>query len=184
MAQNYAPDSAFGGFLLDLCPPFLRSTMKWAIPFIYKSRKQLNAARHLLTSITEERVSRQKVQGTNEKKLTSGNNSIVWFEQAAKGDTNLYDPAAAQLALTFVADHTSANFVMMVLLELARHQDMVEPVLNEIQREFDDKDFASWTKTKMYNMKILDSIVKESMRLRPIFYSKYFTRLAIQRWEF
>ncbi|KAK1589821.1 cytochrome P450 [Colletotrichum navitas] len=75
------------------------------------------------------------------------------------------------LALTFVADHTSANFIMMVLLDLARHPEVAKEVRREIEQEVNQIGWMGWEKGNLHRMKLLDSVIKESMRLRPIFFA-------------
>lgn len=189
LAQNYTPDVSFAGFLLDLVPPPLRPLAQWFIPAVYRSRKQLQAARRLVTAMMEERRRRHEVQpasggsssssstSSNEKKggrvVVASNDAIGWFDRAADGNTGLYDAAAAQLALTFVADHTSANFVMMALLDLVRHPEVAHELRREIEKEVSGLGWTGWEKSNLHRMKLLDSVLKESMRLRPIFFGMF-----------
>ncbi|KDN72078.1 putative ent-kaurene oxidase [Colletotrichum sublineola] len=177
LAQNYTPDVSFAGFILDLMPPQLRPLVQWFLPAIYRSRKQIRAARRLVASMMDERRRQHEVQpaaaavNPKERVVVASNDAIGWFDRAADGDVKLYDAAAAQLALTFVADHTSANFIMMVLLDLARHPEVAKEVRREIEQEVNQIGWMGWEKGNLHRMKLLDSVIKESMRLRPIFFA-------------
>ncbi|TLD34117.1 hypothetical protein PspLS_00337 [Pyricularia sp. CBS 133598] len=174
LAQNYTPDISLAGFILDLLPPAVRPLALWLIPAMYRGRRQLAAARRLVGSMMDERRRRQEVKPASsdkEKTVVASNDAIGWFDRAADGDAKLYDAAAAQLALTFVADHTSANFIMKALMDLARHPEVAKELRREIESEVSSLGWAGWEKGNMHRMKLLDSVIKESMRLQPIFFA-------------
>ncbi|KAI6334005.1 hypothetical protein MCOR07_001423 [Pyricularia oryzae] len=176
LAQTYTPDISLAGFILDLVPPLLRPLAQWCIPAMHRGRRQLATARGLVAAMIDERRRRQEVQpvssdGGEKKQVVGSDDAIGWFDRAAGGDARLYDAAAAQLALTFVADHTSANFIAKALLDLARHPEVVCELRREIEREVSGLGWAGWEKANLHRMKLLDSVIKESMRLQPIFFA-------------
>lgn len=178
LAQTYTPDISLAGFILDLVPPLLRPLAQWCIPAMHRGRRQLATARGLVAAMIDERRRRQEVQpvssdGGEKKQVVGSDDAIGWFDRAAGGDARLYDAAAAQLALTFVADHTSANFIAKALLDLARHPEVVCELRREIEREVSGLGWAGWEKANLHRMKLLDSVIKESMRLQPIFFGRF-----------
>jgi cytochrome P450 len=84
------------------------------------------------------------------------------FEREAQGRD--YDPAVAQLILSFAAIHTTTEMVTQVMTDLAKNPDIVDELRQEMVRVLLD---GGWTKTSLYSMKLLDSVIKESLRLKP-----------------
>jgi cytochrome P450 monooxygenase-1 len=95
--------------------------------------------------------------------------AIEWFKQVANG--RKYDPVHVQLSLSFVAIHTTADMVTQLMFDLAQHPELIQPLREEIVTVLGSH---GWKKTSLYNMKLLDSVLKEVQRLRPINESKTF----------
>lgn len=93
--------------------------------------------------------------------------AIEWFKQIAKG--RKYDPVHVQLTLSFVAIHTTADMLTQMMFDLAQHPEYIQPLREEV---IDILGKHGWKKTSLYNMKLLDSVLKECQRLRPINDSK------------
>ncbi|ETS81536.1 hypothetical protein PFICI_06538 [Pestalotiopsis fici W106-1] len=89
--------------------------------------------------------------------------AIEWFDQMAKG--RKYNPVHVQLTLSFVAIHTTADMVTQVMFDLAQHPEYIEPLRQEAIKVL-GKD--GWKKTCLYELKLMDSVLKEVQRLRPI----------------
>lgn len=89
--------------------------------------------------------------------------AIEWFEQVAKG--RKYDPVHVQLTLSFVAIHTTADMITQLMFDLAQNPEYIQPLREEV---IDVLGKLGWKKTSLYNLKLLDSVLKESQRLRPI----------------
>jgi cytochrome P450 len=93
--------------------------------------------------------------------------AIEWFEQSANG--RKYDPVNVQLTLSFVAIHTTSDLVTQVLFDLASHPEYIQPLRQEVIEVLGK---YGWQKTSMYQLKLLDSVLKECQRLSPINNSK------------
>lgn len=89
--------------------------------------------------------------------------AIEWFKQVANG--RKYDPVNVQLTLSFVAIHTTADMITQLMFDLAQHPEYIQPLREELIAVLKEH---GWTKASLYNMKLLDSVLKESQRLRPI----------------
>lgn len=91
------------------------------------------------------------------------NDAIEWFEAAANGRD--YDPVLLQLILSVAAIHTTTDLLCQTLLDISQNPNIVQPLREEIARCLED---GGWTKTTLYNMKLLDSCIKESQRMKPL----------------
>ncbi|GLA86353.1 hypothetical protein AtubIFM56815_010614 [Aspergillus tubingensis] len=87
----------------------------------------------------------------------------VAFEKAAKGRP--YDPVGAQLILSVGAIHTTSDLTCQTMTHLAQNPEIVEPLRKEI---VDTLQQHGWKKVALYNMKLLDSVIRESQRLKPV----------------
>jgi len=94
------------------------------------------------------------------------NDAIEWFEQdfAATRDGR-YDPAVAQLILAQAAIETTTELLTQVILDLAQHAELAEALREEVARVIQE---GGWRKSSLYEMKLLDSVLKESQRLKPL----------------
>ncbi|KAH6655942.1 cytochrome P450 [Truncatella angustata] len=89
--------------------------------------------------------------------------SIEWFDQVA--NSRRYNPVHVQLTLSFVAIHTTADLLTQVMFDLAQHPEYIEPLRQEAIKVLGEQ---GWRKQSLYNLKLMDSVLKEVQRLRPI----------------
>lgn len=94
------------------------------------------------------------------------NDVLEWFEVQYKKHGGAYDPTSAQLALSVVAIHTTTDLVSEAILDLAQHQDLIEPLRQEILSALSGG--QGLTKSAIHSMKLLDSVVKETQRMKPV----------------
>jgi cytochrome P450 monooxygenase-1 len=125
-------------------------------------REQVREARGLIGKVLDERAS---LEAKGEKPEYV--DAIEWFKDVAQG--RHYDPVNVQLTLSFVAIHTTADMITQLMFDLAQSPEYVQPLREEVIAVL-GKD--GWKKTSLYNLKLLDSAMKESQRLRPINDSK------------
>jgi cytochrome P450 len=84
------------------------------------------------------------------------------FEREARGRD--YDPTVAQLTLSFAAIHTTTDLVAQVMTDVCRNPEVLVELRREMVQVLRD---GGWKKTSLYNMKLLDSVIKETLRLKP-----------------
>ncbi|KAG6091864.1 hypothetical protein E4U30_006234, partial [Claviceps sp. LM220 group G6] len=79
-----------------------------------------------------------------------------WLE--ASSISGKHDPVLAQLALSALAIHTTADLLSQAVGDLAVHHEFVEPLRHEITECLA---YDGWERKSLYNMKLLDSCIKE-----------------------
>lgn len=87
---------------------------------------------------------------------------MEWMEECARGRS--YDPTIAQLTFSLAAVHTTTDMLTQVIYDLCDQPDLVQALRDEaieVLRE------DGWKKTALYKMKLMDSVLKESQRLKP-----------------
>lgn len=93
-------------------------------------------------------------------------NALSWFEKMAarKQDATAQSAAFQQLGLSILANASSTDLVSQNILDICQNSDLIEPLREEIKRELGD----GWKTSTLFNMKLLDSTLKETLRLKPI----------------
>lgn len=158
VTREYTTDVARAAEKLRLWPSITRPIVHWFLPECQRARSHVAEARRVITPILEQRR-REKAADPS----TEHNDAIEWLEQTANG--RHYDPVNAQLVLSMAAIHTTTDLVCQVLIDLAQNPDIIEPLRAEAKSVLATH---GWTKAALYNMKLLDSVIKESQRLKPI----------------
>ena len=147
---------------LNAWPALLRPIVQKLLPKTKELQQSVKDARKLIGALLEERKT-MRAEGDS----TEYADVLEWLPQVAKGRN--YDPALVQLALSFVAIHTTADMVGQLLFDLIENPEYLQPLREEVISVLQS---GGWNKNSLYNMKLLDSFLKESLRIRPINQSK------------
>lgn len=111
--------------------------------------------------IDERRTMKEQARNAGEP-VPAFNDAIDWAEAESGGCS--YDPASFQLLLSFAAIHTTSDLVSKIMLLLAAEPALVDPLRAKMVSVL-RKD--GWSKTSLFNMKLVDSTMKEAQRLLP-----------------
>ncbi|KAH8432054.1 cytochrome P450 [Aspergillus melleus] len=142
-------------------PKSLHPVIHWMLPDCQKARGQVRLARRMLAPVLEERTAMKKSAETEGHKLKF-DDTIEWTEEVAKGRP--YDPVAVQLGLAMGALHTTTQLMQQAILDICAHQDLIKPLREEIAYAVQE---SGWTTAGLFKMKLLDSVIKETQRLKP-----------------
>ncbi|KAK7750294.1 hypothetical protein SLS62_007811 [Diatrype stigma] len=151
-------------------PPRLRRFVAPWIPRCRALRQQYEAAAQVLAPVLQARRAGQSEleegKARREKKQQHYNDALEWAGQVAtrRGAAD-YDVNKFQLTLSVAAIHTSTDLLVQTLIDLAQHPAFVPRLRAEIAAVLRKH---GWTKLALYHMKLLDSCIKESQRLKPI----------------
>lgn len=157
---------------LRIWPAPLRPLVHWFLPKCGELRELVRQARALVLPVLEDRR-RQKLNLTESEKAKAFNDAIEWLEVAANG--TYYDPVCAQLMLSVAAIHTTTDLACQTMTEIVQHPNIIAPLRQEIA---DVLQKHGWKKTALSEMKLLDSVIKESQRLKPSSLSKAALKLG------
>ncbi|KAJ3536578.1 hypothetical protein NM208_g1525 [Fusarium decemcellulare] len=143
-------------------PRVIRPLIHWFLPSCRKLREQARQAREIVdTTMDARRKLRQKLLAEG-KDTPQYDDSLEWFEQAAKG--NPYDATGLQLSISLAAIHTTTDLLCEVMMRIAQNQDILQPLRSEIASVLEEE---GWSKSALQKMKLLDSVIKESQRMKP-----------------
>lgn len=87
-----------------------------------------------------------------------------------------YRPEHMQISLSTAAIHTTSDLFSQLILDIAGHPEIFAPLREEIR---DVLGREGWAKTSLYNLKLLDSCIRETQRKKPITISKYSSLLGL-----
>lgn len=142
----------------------IRSIAARFLPICRAASAQVAEARSILQPVLKKRADAKAAAAAEGKKLEF-NDAIEWFENASAKSKVDYEPAAMQLFLSIVAIHTTSDLMTQIMTDLAGHTEVIGDLRKEIKEVLSD---GGWKKTSLTSMKLLDSVIKESQRLKPI----------------
>ena len=163
LTVNYTVDSLMAAAELRLWPEMLRPIAARFLPKCKKIRKQLEEARNIIQPVIDERRLAQQAASKQGKPQERYHEAIQWLAENTKDRT--FEPAAMQLALSTAAIHTTTDLLTQTILDLCGREELVQELREEIISVFKD---GSWDKTTMYKLKLMDSVIKESQRVKPM----------------
>ncbi|KAF7125610.1 hypothetical protein CNMCM5793_001849 [Aspergillus hiratsukae] len=165
ITTEYTKTAYIAAYMLRLWPPFLRPFAHWFIPHCRKLRSQVAEARRIIAGVIERRresIAAAKLAG---QQVPQYNDAIEWFEQDVAKQDGRHDPVVAQLILAQAAIETTTDLLTQVILNLSQHPELTGPLREEATKIIRE---GGWRKSSLYGMKLLDSVLKESQRLKPL----------------
>ncbi|EQB54545.1 cytochrome P450 [Colletotrichum gloeosporioides Cg-14] len=147
---------------LTFVPRPLRPLLHWFLPDCRLVRQQLAQARALINGVIEQRRAAKREAAAKGEEAPSYNDAIEWAEMECKGQA--YDAAVFQLTLSFAAIHTTTDLLAQTMLFLANQPELITPLREEVVQVLKAE---GWRKTALYNMKLMDSALKETQRMKP-----------------
>nr|CAP07651.1 P450 monooxygenase [Sphaceloma manihoticola] len=150
--------------VLRFWPAPLRNLVHWFLPACKAARDLVQEARDLVNPLLQERNEERRAQAKGESVLYR-NDAIDWLEELATDKNLNYDPAASQLSLSTAALHSSTDFFAQLLLDLAERPGLAEELRQEAAKVVNTE---GWSKGSLFDLKLMDSVMKESQRLKPI----------------
>ncbi|TLD18127.1 hypothetical protein PspLS_10427 [Pyricularia sp. CBS 133598] len=157
----------------------LRPIVHWFLPCCKELRRMVSTARAAVEAIRQAR-SENELGSTS---TVNQNNALSWMEQLgktiverrARGLPNKIDnidgkgmentkAADQQLGLAVLANASSTDVLAQTLLNICQNPELIGPLREEMKRETRD----GWQSTTLSNLRLLDSVIKETLRLKPI----------------
>lgn len=167
VTKSFALDSFQASDKLRRYPTWFRSfAATWLVPQAKLVRQQAIDAEKLVRAVIEKRRQQREQNGGTEK---GEENSVDWFEDEAGG--RVYDAGKTQLLLSAVAIQTTTDLLTEVMLRLAQRPDFVQELRDEVASVLQAA--GAWSKPALFNMKLLDSAIKEAQRMRPVLFGKW-----------
>ncbi|KAI3395981.1 hypothetical protein diail_551 [Diaporthe ilicicola] len=151
----------------------LQSYPRWlrpvAVHFVRECQTLRAQERRALDMIDEKLAARRRFR-EEEANLGRGSeaqpsDALDWFQSQHARLGGEYNPGLSQLMLSFAAIHTTADLLTQVILDLAVHRELIEPLRKEIVEALEGGPIDKMT---IHKMRLLDSVLKESQRMKPL----------------
>lgn len=127
------------------------------------AQSMVKEARVIIRPVIEKRYAARAAAAAAGKEYVESNDAMDWF--ASADYKQHYDAAMFQLVLSLAAIHTTTDLLSETLFRIAKHPEIIPALRKEIIEVY--KEYG-WEKTALYKMKLLDSTIKETQRVKPI----------------
>ncbi|KFG78518.1 hypothetical protein MANI_010582 [Metarhizium anisopliae] len=123
----------------------------------------MDEARRIITPVLEARHAENLQALQNSQTAKKYNDAMEWMEESAKG--RKYDPAVGQMAFSVAAIHTTSDMITQLIYDLCGEDDLVKVLRDEVITVLSEDGLR---RTSLYKLKLMDSTMKESQRLKPM----------------
>ncbi|KAI1348395.1 cytochrome P450 [Xylaria sp. FL0043] len=161
--SQYAVNSMHAVKTLRLYPKFSRRFVHWFLPECRLIRRLLNEARVIIQEVLDKRRAEKIAAAKEGRPIPRHNDAIEWAEEESKNDP--YDPAVYQIGLSMAAIHTTSDLLNQTLHNLVQRPKLINDLRKEIIEVLQNEGL---TKTALFNLRLMDSVLKETQRLKPI----------------
>ena len=158
IVQGYV--SAYFSAVSDLhqYPAWSRSIVQKFLPNAIACRKYVVQARVILNQVIEKRKENIEKAKLDFKNPPEYNDALAWTQAASNGEEEAGD---IQLSLSMAALLTTSELFRQILINVASHPELVEPLRNEVSQQISTHGVSV---AATCNMVLLDSLMKESQR--------------------
>jgi cytochrome P450 len=158
---DYTMNLFFGVMALKKWSRLLHPIVWRFVPEVRKVRQQIEEAVCLIEPVVGERIagSRSSAAFLSKAKYTD---AIQWAHELADGRP--YHPALLQLGFSLAAIHTTTDHLSQALYDLCSYPEYIEPLRDELVTVLKE---SGMTKAGPFKLKLMDSFMKESQRLKP-----------------
>ncbi|KAJ1324861.1 cytochrome P450 monooxygenase 2 [Microdochium nivale] len=164
ITKSYTLNCVIAGQELRRYPMWMRRFANaWLLPRGPILRQQMADANRLINRVREERRRERQYRG-GKAADDYVPNAIDWFEEESAGAP--YEAGRLQVMLSTVAIHTTTDLLTETMLRIAQDPEFLEEIRAEIKSSLLAE--GAWTKTALFNLKLVDSALKEAQRMRPI----------------
>ncbi len=163
ITSNFATAFYNAGHDLRPYPYYVRKIAQWWLPNCRIAREMVAEGNRLIRPLVQQRREAKAAAKAAGNPIPKYEDAIEWCEQEAKG--KFYDPVNIQFLFSLNSISTTADTLNQAMLDLAQRPEWFEPLRKEIVEVLSQ---GGWQKTSLFNMKLLDSFIKESQRLKPI----------------
>ncbi|KAF5000635.1 hypothetical protein FDECE_11172 [Fusarium decemcellulare] len=135
-------------------PLFLRPFVHYFIPELIHLKRLVRDARKIIEPELEIRMAARP-------EVAKPEDSLSWLDDVRAGRP--FDVVSGQLSMTLAAIHTTSVAITALMYDLVKNPEYIDLLRQEaISVYAEDKE---WNKNSLYKLKLLDSCMKESLRL-------------------
>lgn len=143
-------------------PKFLRPLVARFSLSCKTLRAQMQEAERILLPVLSQRQAEKEVHRKERNVPTRIPDAIDWMQESAGNRS--FNPTIAQLLLSFAAIHSTADMMTQAIYDICGQEELLNDMRKEIISVLQEH---GWTRAALYNLKLMDSVLKESQRLKP-----------------
>ncbi|RAL14686.1 cytochrome P450 [Aspergillus homomorphus CBS 101889] len=159
----YTVDSHKASQALRRWPAALRPIIARLLPSSRKIRAQIETARQIIESTLAERRRCKQAAKENGLSAPQYNDALEWVEELGQ-EKCPHHPVMAQLALAIAGIHNTAETLTQLLYDIYQRKDLADALREEAATVIAR---AGLTVSGLNQLELMDSTMKESMRLKP-----------------
>jgi cytochrome P450 len=168
VTMDYTVDAINAAQELRVWPMMMRSWVHWFLPSCRKLRADLAECNDLVNPVLEKRRLDKESRAAQGLEPEEYLDAMEWMEQAAKGRP--YDAAISQVMMAMAANFSGSDALTQILFDLCGHPKLVEDLREEIVSVMTEN---KWNKSTIYKLTLMDSVLKESQRIKPAAVGQY-----------
>ncbi|KAJ0283597.1 hypothetical protein COL940_004579 [Colletotrichum noveboracense] len=159
----YVVDSFVAAERLPIVPKPLRRIVHWFLPECQRVRSHVAQTRSIIQPVINARAREKRAAAQEGRPIPTYDDAIQWGEEESA--RSKYDPAIYQLAMAGAAIHTTTDLMTQLILNILPRPELLAALRSEM---IDVLGKEGWAKTSLYNLKLMDSAMKETQRMKPI----------------
>lgn len=164
IAKTYTTTFSAASTKLRMFPQQMRVLVHWFLPECKRLRTELKEAKRIILPLVQQRRALKQAAHDAGQAIPQFDDALDWVEQEAAEKRSKIDPVIFQLTLSLLAIHTTYDLLEQSIIDLAQSPQYIEPLRQEVVQVLRAD---GWKKTSLYNLKLLDSALKETQRLKP-----------------
>ncbi|KAK2752693.1 hypothetical protein FQN54_008071 [Arachnomyces sp. PD_36] len=165
ITKGYTVNLFVSATKLRVYPRALRPLVHWFLPECRNIRAQYREAHRVIEPVLAKRREIRQQAKCEGKPAPYFDDALDWADEEAERLGVEYNQEAFQLMLSMAAIHTTTDLLVQVMLDLAQHPEVIPVVREEIVRVLKAE---GWGKTALDRLTTMDSLIKESQRLKPV----------------
>ncbi|KAL1864558.1 hypothetical protein Daus18300_007573 [Diaporthe australafricana] len=147
----------------------LRRWPRFLLPLVHHFEPKAKAARAVLAECKQimEPILRKRAETNRvgKKRSDESSDALDWFEEVAASLGETYDPTVAQLTFAVAGMHSTVDHLCQILIDLRDKPEVVASLRLELIEAFTKN---GWTQAALMQLKLMESVMKESQRMKPI----------------
>ncbi|KAI9154746.1 Cytochrome P450 monooxygenase adrA [Paramyrothecium foliicola] len=148
---------------LSKWPRVMRPLAHWFLPSCKALRADFDKCAGLINPVLEERRRDKKARIAKGLKPKEYLDAMEWLEEMNSGKD--YNPTAAHVTFAIAGIFSSTDTLTQVIYDLCGQPQLIEDLRKEIISVVSK---GPWEKKSFFDLKLLDSVMKETQRLKPI----------------
>ncbi|KAB5557999.1 cytochrome P450 [Coniochaeta sp. 2T2.1] len=167
ISKTYTIDAFKAAVQLRRIPDLLRPFVFWFMPACKVLRTSVREAHNLIDPEVKRRKQAVDDSIRSGKKPPKVADAIGWMHEISVSRGYEVDYVAAQLMLSLAGTHTTASALALALFDAVDNPGVIDALRKEIIEVVGQ---YGWNRDKavMYNLKLMDSFLKETQRIQPI----------------